>query len=304
MKQIVNGVLLLDKPSGISSNKALQRARYLYQAKKAGHTGTLDPLASGLLPICFGEATKFASFALTGIKEYIATFKLGFVSDTYDAEGIIKPISGASIVLLQNFIDICNSFIGVINQVPPIYSALKVAGRPLYSYARNNELITIKARQVSIYNIDILSFDEEDQSVTLKVNCSAGTYIRSLAHDIGQALGSGAYLSLLRRCGCANFQLDNAVSLDKLAELDLVARHKLLLSPEILVNHLLSYNLNGNEYDYLRHGHSAKLATQALNTNSYDARLYYKNIFIGVAKLDSEVIIPKRLISTNYLLAL
>lgn len=316
MKQTINGVLLLDKPSGISSNKALQRSRYYYQARKAGHTGTLDPLASGLLPICFGEATKFASFALHGSKEYIATICFGSVSTTYDSEGIITPVEAKTLIDEIQFKLSCKKFVGEIDQLPPIYSALKVAGKPLYSYARAGQEVDINARKVNIYSIDILNFDETNQQAMIKVACGAGTYIRSLAHDIGQDLACGGYLSALKRIKCNDFCLDNAISLAELETCSLELKHKHLFNIDVLVKHLPLLKVSPEEYAYLRHGHST-IGLNANNDSSSSAtveevslaspplfRLYYNDNFIGIASIQNQSIIPKRLIGTDYLLAI
>ncbi len=204
-KQNISGVLLLNKPYGLSSNTALQKAKRIFNAAKAGHTGTLDPLATGLLPICFGEATKFSSFLLDADKEYVATIKLGAATTTYDAEGEIT--STATVTSSQaQILDCINSFLGKITQYPPIYSALKVNGRAMYDYARSGEQVEVKSREVTIHELELLKFINNDE-FTLRVLSSKGTYIRSIAHDIGQKIGCGAHLSGLIRTKTNQFNL-------------------------------------------------------------------------------------------------
>ena len=193
----LNGILLLDKALGVSSNKALQDARFLYQAEKAGHTGSLDPLASGMLPICFGEATKVSGLLLDSSKRYQTTATLGFVSTTGDEEG--EKLNARAIPALNpDFLEsVLSRFRGSIHQIPPMYSALKKDGQPLYKLARQGLEVERKPRQVTIYQLQLLGFSEN--SLQLDVVCSKGTYIRTLVEDIGEALGCGAYVSRLHR---------------------------------------------------------------------------------------------------------
>ena len=234
-KRPVHGVLLLDKPLGISSNTALQRARRLYRAEKAGHTGVLDPLASGLLPVCFGEAAKFAQYLLDADKAYTATLKLGEATTTGDAEGDIIATARSDIAL-NEFKQACTALTGAIRQVPPMFSALKHEGKPLYEYARQGITIERKARDITIYQINISDF--APPFATLDVRCSKGTYIRTLAEDIAKHIGTFAHLSALRRTTTAGFSVANAHTLDHLAELDENARDALLLPCDALVAHL------------------------------------------------------------------
>jgi len=217
-KQNISGVLLLNKPYGLSSNTALQKTKRIFNAAKAGHTGTLDPLATGLLPICLGEATKFSSFLLDADKEYIATIKLGVATTTYDAEGEItanNKVTSSNAEILECI----NSFIGKITQYPPIYSALKVKGRALYDYARNGEEVEIKSREVTIHELELIEFISEDE-FNLRVLSSKGTYIRSLAHDIGQKLGCGAHLSGLVRTKTNHFNIQQSKTLEELSNIE------------------------------------------------------------------------------------
>ena len=214
-KEDIDGVLLLDKPVGPTSNHALQVAKRLFRAKKAGHTGTLDPMASGLLPLCFGEATKFSSFALEADKQYLATLLLGTVTTTGDSEGDIvseKPLPSFS---EEEIMAVLSGFLGTIEQVPPMYSALKHQGKPLYEYARQGITVERKSRQVSIYQLACLKVDSP--CLTIRVACSKGTYIRTLACDIGEKLGVGAHLIALRREKTAAWSLDDAITLEDLS---------------------------------------------------------------------------------------
>lgn len=195
-KRDVDGIFLLDKPSGISSALALTKVRGIYRAMKGGHTGSLDPLASGLLPICLGQAAKFSSYFLEGSKKYIARGKLGVVTSTGDAEGEVvqtNPLNDE----ISRIEDVIPGFIGTITQVPPVYSAIKVDGRPLYKYARSGKEVLVPKRQVQIFYINLI--EKTHDSFTIEVYCSKGTYIRTLVEDIGQALGCGAHVTMLRR---------------------------------------------------------------------------------------------------------
>lgn len=218
----VHGVLLLDKPLGLSSNDALVRAKRLLRANKAGHTGTLDPLATGLLPLCFGEATKFSQDLLDADKTYEAVVRLGQTTTTGDAEG--EVVLQRDVRVDRAALDAAVArFTGVISQVPPMYSALKKDGKPLYEYARAGETVERAARTVTIHAIDVLAVvpdGTEAPGFTMRVTCSKGTYIRTLAEDIGEALGCGAHLTGLRRTAVGDLTLDGAVTL---VQIDAVA---------------------------------------------------------------------------------
>lgn len=216
MKRNIDGILLLDKSLEISSNKALQQIKHLYAAKKAGHTGSLDPLASGMLPICLGEATKFSQYLLDADKHYSVTAQLGIKTTTGDAEGEIisqKPVNNFS----QEFIvNILAQFIGEISQIPPMHSAIKINGQPLYQLARKGKTIDRASRTVQIYKIDLIEFNKDQ--FTLNVYCSKGTYIRTLIEDIGEKLGCGAHVTFLRRTGIAYFQAEQMITFQQLQE--------------------------------------------------------------------------------------
>jgi tRNA pseudouridine55 synthase len=231
-RRAVHGVLLLDKPVGLSSNDALQKAKRLFRAEKAGHTGTLDPLASGLLPLCFGAATKFSQVSLEADKAYRATLKLGIATTTGDAEG--EVLRRRAVALDRGTIDdACRRFTGAIDQVPPMHSALKKDGKALYEYARAGIELEREARRVTVHDIAIV--DWHDDVLAIDVRCSKGTYVRTLAEDIGEALGCGAHLSALRRTASGPLSIGQAISLDALAAMDELQRDALLLPADALL---------------------------------------------------------------------
>jgi tRNA pseudouridine55 synthase len=228
----VHGVLLLDKPLGWTSNDALQKAKRLYRAEKAGHTGTLDPLATGLLPLCFGAATKFSQVCLDADKAYSATLRLGQTTRGGDAEGEVLQVREVQVDRAA-IEAACRRFTGVIEQLPPMYSALKHEGRALYDYARAGIEVERAARAVTIQRIDIVDWQHE--LLALDVCCSKGTYIRKLAEDIGDLLGCGAHLAALRRTASGKLSVDDAVTLEQLAELSEPERDALLLPADALL---------------------------------------------------------------------
>jgi tRNA pseudouridine55 synthase len=251
----LDGVLLLDKAVGISSNHALQAARRLYRAEKAGHTGTLDPLASGLLPLCFGEATKFSGELLDADKQYLATVQLGITTDTADAEGRVLETRAVE-VSANDISAVLAEFVGEVDQVPPMYSALKRDGKPLYEYARAGIEIERKARRVVIYDLH-----RSDPATALvnngfmfEVRCSKGTYVRTLAADIGERLGCGAHLTALRRTAIGDLSLEKAHTLSDIERLDETARDELLLAPDFLLAGIGEVRLDAVAATQLKHG--------------------------------------------------
>ncbi len=210
----LDGLLLLDKPAGISSNQALQRARHLFRAEKGGHTGALDPLATGLLPLCFGDATKIAGLLLGGRKAYDATVRLGTTTDSDDADGQVLQRREVPTLDRAYVFAAMRPFIGRIRQRPPIYSALKQGGEPLYAKARRGEVIDVPEREVDVERFDLLGIDGPDLHVS--VTCGSGTYIRSLARDLGEALGCGAHITALRRTWVEPFTAPRMFTLDAL----------------------------------------------------------------------------------------
>jgi tRNA pseudouridine55 synthase len=231
-KRAVHGVLLLDKPLGLSSNDALQKVKRLFRAEKAGHTGTLDPLATGLLPLCFGAATKFSQVSLDADKAYRATLKLGVTTTTADGEG--EVLKRREVVATREQIEAaCERFTGPIDQVPPMHSALKHDGKALYEYARAGVEVEREARRVTIHRIDIVAC--QDDTVVIDVRCSKGTYVRTLAEDIGEALGCGAHLGALRRTGSGPLTLAGALTLEQLGAMDEPQRDAALMRADTLL---------------------------------------------------------------------
>jgi tRNA pseudouridine55 synthase len=243
----LHGVILLDKPLALTSNDALQKVRRLLRAEKAGHTGTLDPLATGLLPLCFGAATKFSQVSLDADKRYKATLKLGQTTTTGDAEGEIVQTRALTPELVNeaSIAAACSAFTGPIEQVPPMYSALKHQGRALYEYAREGVEIERAARSVTIHGIDILGWQGDE--LVLDVRCSKGTYIRTLAQDIGERLGCGAHLIGLRRTGSGGVSLQGAVTLDALQAMSEAERDAYLLPADVLLSDWPAVTLSESE---------------------------------------------------------
>lgn len=232
----VHGVLLLDKPLGLSSNDALQKAKWLLRAEKAGHTGTLDPLASGVLPLCFGAATKFSQLHLDADKTYEAVARLGVKTSTGDAEGAVVAVRPID-VTPERLTQVVQQFTGRVRQVPPMHSALKKDGKALYEYARAGIEVEREAREIVIYELNaaLVHVNSEEFAIKLVVKCSKGTYIRTLAEDIGEALGCGAHLTLLRRVATGNFGIAQCVTLAALEAMDDAARLDCLLPVESLL---------------------------------------------------------------------
>ena len=229
----VQGILLLDKPLGLSSNQALQRCKHLLNAQKAGHTGTLDPMATGLLPLCFGNSTKISQYLLDSDKGYFATIKYGITTESGDAEGsVIATAENIPELTLAQLEVYCEHLRGDIEQIPPMFSALKHQGKPLYLLAREGIEIERKPRQVTIYKLEILRLDPTLHEIDIQVHCSKGTYIRSLAISLGEMIGCGAHLIGLHRTHCGLFSIDQAIGLDKLAEQSDIKRLEHLVSPE------------------------------------------------------------------------
>lgn len=293
----VNGVLLLDKPKGISSNHALQRVRRLFEAQKAGHTGTLDPMATGLLPICLGEATKFSAHLFEADKMYRTRVELGVITDTGDAEGTVIERREVPRLTAEDVESVLARFHGEIDQVPPMYSALKHQGKKLYELAREGKHVERAARRVSVYDARLLAF--EGTAFEIEVSCSKGTYIRTLAEDIGHALGCGAHISQLRRLKTGPFTDDAMWTLEGLEALaDQATREAELMPADVLVDHLPSLTVDETAYGRLAHGQSASLAIGVLEPDTL-ARLYYAETFIGLGVVKgAQEVAPKRLLST------
>ena len=286
----VDGVLLLDKPLGLTSNDALQKARRLFSAAKGGHTGTLDPLATGLLPLCFGEATKFSADLLDADKTYEAVLRLGVTTDSGDAEGVVTGAVAVD-VSESDIFSVLPRFIGDIEQIPPMHSALKRDGRPLYELARQGIEVERAPRAVTIHAIDCLGFAGD--TLTLRVACSKGTYIRVLAADIGQALGCGAHLAALRRTAVGDLDLAGAVTLTELEALDETGRAGRLQPVDALLRSLPIMSLEGEAAERFRHGNPVDLQPGLAGK----IRVYADNRLIGVGETGSDGRLwPKRLV--------
>ncbi len=286
----IDGVLALDKPAGISSNDALQQARRLLNARKAGHTGTLDPLASGLLPLTLGEATKFSADLLEADKEYEARIALGVETDSGDAEGAITRRCAVD-VSREQFEAVLGGFVGPGMQVPPMHSALKHKGRPLYALAREGQVVERAARAMEISRLQLLEWDERQPRVA--VACSKGTYIRVLAQQIGAALGCGAHLRELRRTRVGNVGLAQAVTLVELAALTLAQRRARLLAVDALLAGLARIDLAADGARGFAHGQ--RLASAALGER---LRVYGPDgTLLGIARGADGWLQPVRLVA-------
>ena len=293
----IDGVLLLDKPSGMSSNRALQKARGLFEAQKAGHTGTLDPMATGLLPVLLGEATKFASYLLEADKRYIASLRLGQCTDTGDAEG--QVIQERPVPMLESAsIDAAVArFTGDIEQVPPMFSALKYQGRPLYELAREGREIKRAPRPVSVHHSK--PFNIGPTGFSLDVTCSKGTYVRTLAMDIGEALGCGAHLDALRRLRTGPFDASGMVTLEHLAGLDDSERMACLLPMDVLVDHLPRVMLDLDQSVRFCQGQGVLLEDRTSVIDDDLVRVYDEHRLLGIALVEpTGRLAPKRLINT------
>ena len=289
----VDGVLLLDKPSGLSSNAALQRAKRAFDAEKAGHTGTLDPLASGLLPLCFGEATKFARFLLEADKRYIASVRFGVTTTTQDAEGAeveSRPVDFGRAAVEAAL----PAFMGELWQVPPAHSALKFEGRNYYEYAREGIDIPRQPRSVRIDRLTLV--DWESPVATLDVVCSKGTYIRALAFDLGEALSCGAYLAGLRRVATGGFDLAAATTLEALEHCASEARDALLLPVDCLLAAMPRLEVDGEAAARLRQGQpiaAPRLPGLVFRVYDPEGRL------LGIVRREAEALVPERLARTS-----
>ncbi|MCK5360317.1 MAG: tRNA pseudouridine(55) synthase TruB [Gammaproteobacteria bacterium] len=291
----IDGILLYDKEIGLSSNRALQQVKRLLNARKAGHTGSLDPLASGLLPICFGEATKLSQYLLDSDKRYLTTFKLGETTTTGDGEGEVVDKTPVNVTLQQLKQGIAR-FTGIIEQIPPMYSALKKDGQPLYKLARQGIEVERKPRSVEIFELNLISFDGE--SVELDVHCSKGFYIRSLAVDLGEELGCGAHVTKLRRTAVGKFLIEDSIGMEDLSAMNNLEQHEQLLPLDAGIGAMQAVSLSDDASYYFFQGQEVRTADDA---EEGLVRVYLENgdfIGIGVA-LSGHRIKPKRLLNTN-----
>ncbi|MCE8025980.1 MULTISPECIES: tRNA pseudouridine(55) synthase TruB [Halomonadaceae] len=293
----VNGVLLLDKPKGASSNHALQRVRRLLQAQKAGHTGTLDPMATGLLPVCLGEATKFSAHLLEADKVYRTRVQLGAVTDTGDAEGEVIERCAVPPLTAADVERVLERFRGEIEQTPPMYSALKHQGRKLYELAREGKSVERAVRRVTVYDARLLAFDGD--AFELEVRVSKGTYVRTLAEDIGRALGSGAHITALRRLATGPFDSEGMLPIEALEALSgQDEREAALLPVDVLVAHLPKLDVDESARQRLVHGQAASVDAGGEQAGKL-TRLYCGETFIGLGVVTGpQEVAPKRLLNT------
>ncbi len=299
----INGVVLIDKPTGISSNDTLQKVKRLFFAEKAGHTGALDPLATGMLPICLGEATKFSQFLLDSDKRYRVIAKLGERTDTSDSDGEVVETREVN-VDQETLISCIEKFRGETDQVPSMFSALKYQGRPLYEYARKGIEVPRESRKITVYDIILHRFDNDE--VEMEVHCSKGTYIRTIVDDLGEMLGCGAHVTMLRRTGVAKYPYENMVTLELLNEIVEQAHREerspydaldaLLLPMDTAVQDLPEVNLVPELVDMVQHGQPVQVfgapTDGIVRMTGGEERL-----FLGVAEInDDGKIAPKRLV--------
>ena len=293
----IHGVFLLDKPQGMSSNDIMQKVKRIFQANKAGHTGALDPLATGMLPICLGEATKFSQFLLDADKRYLVTAKLGERTDTSDAEGQIVEIRDVN-VKTPEILTALEQFRGNILQVPTMFSALKYNGKPLYEYARQDITVEREARPITIFELNFIEYNAP--YLTLEVHCSKGTYIRTLVDDLGEVLGCGAHVTMLRRTAVADYPTEKMLdwhALQSLAEpQDLSLLDALLLPIDTAVAKLPALTLNESQTQGIGFGQRIKFDNP--NRLQGQVRLFsHENRFLGGAVIDeNNVIRPQRLV--------
>ncbi|ELA7880587.1 tRNA pseudouridine(55) synthase TruB [Vibrio parahaemolyticus] len=299
----INGVILLDKPTGISSNDALQKVKRIYFAEKAGHTGALDPLATGMLPICLGEATKFSQFLLDSDKRYRVIAKLGERTNTSDSDGEVvetRPVD----VTLEKLEASIEKFRGESDQVPSMFSALKYQGKPLYEYARKGIEVPRESRKITVYEIILHRFEGDE--VEMEVHCSKGTYIRTIVDDLGEMLGCGAHVTMLRRTAVAKYPYEKMVTLEQLNEL-LEQAHREEIAPRELLDPLLmpmdtavedlpEVNLIPELADMVQHGQPVQVLG-ALEQGALRLTMGKERLFIGVGEMnDDGKIAPKRLV--------
>ena len=299
----IDGVILIDKPAGITSNDTLQKVKRIYFAEKAGHTGALDPLATGMLPLCFGEATKFSQFLLDSDKRYRVVAKLGERTNTSDSDG--EVVETREVKVDRGQLERCIAkFRGTTDQIPSMFSALKHEGRPLYEYAREGIEVPRKSRKITVYSIELIRF--EGHEVEMEVHCSKGTYIRTITDDLGEMLGCGAHVTYLRRTGVSNYPYENMVTIEHLEAL-LEKAHREEIAPRELLDPLLmpmdsavqdlpEVNMIPELADHVLHGQPVQVfgAPQEgiVRMTSGEERL-----FIGIGHIDNDGrVAPKRLV--------
>lgn len=288
----ISGVFLLNKPLGLSSNAALQKVRWLFRANKAGHTGSLDPLASGLLPICLGEATKFSHYLLDSTKRYKTTVKLGETTTTGDVEGVVLEKCDIPTLTQDKIEQVLAQFRGDIQQIPPMYSALKKQGKPLYELARQGIEVDREARPISIYALQLLDFNEN--SITLDVTCSKGTYIRVLGEDIGKALGCGGHLTMLHRIQTGHFDIVPEYTIEYLEGLTEQEREALLLSVYSPIDHFPKVQVPEGRAEYFSRGMESNID----HPTQEQVLVFDGEKCLGLAEIsDKKRLIPKRVLN-------
>ncbi|WP_394166548.1 tRNA pseudouridine(55) synthase TruB [Photobacterium piscicola] len=303
----INGVILVDKPTGISSNDTLQKVKRIFFAQKAGHTGALDPLATGMLPLCFGEATKFSQFLLDSDKRYRVVAKLGERTDTSDSDG--EVVETRAVNVERDQLEACiDSFRGTTDQIPSMYSALKYQGRKLYEYAREGISIPRESRKITVYSVELLRFDNNE--VEMELHVSKGTYIRTIVDDLGEMLGCGAHVTYLRRTGVSNFPYERMVTIEQLqAMLDQAKADEiepgtvldaLLLPTDTAVQDLPAVNITAEAAVHVLHGNP--VAAEVVPAEGTLVRITVGNTaeFIGVGTIDAKgMLAPKRVMANE-----
>ncbi|BAX52002.1 tRNA pseudouridine synthase B [Photobacterium damselae subsp. piscicida] len=300
----IDGVILVDKPTGISSNDTLQKVKRIFFAQKAGHTGALDPLATGMLPICFGEATKFSQFLLDSDKRYRVIAKLGERTDTSDFDG--QVVETRDVKVDRGQLERCIAkFRGTTDQIPSMYSALKYKGRKLYEYAREGVEVPRESRKITVYSVDLLRFDSNE--VEMELHVSKGTYIRTIVDDLGEMLGCGAHVIMLRRIGVSHYPVDRMVTIEQLALLADQAKEKgidphtvldtLLLPTDTAVQDLPEVNILPAQAVYALHGNPVRAARIPEEGTLVRITVGEKRDFIGVGTIEKGMLAPKRVIA-------
>ncbi|PST86886.1 tRNA pseudouridine(55) synthase TruB [Photobacterium sp. NCIMB 13483] len=303
----INGVILVDKPTGISSNDTLQKVKRIFFAQKAGHTGALDPLATGMLPLCFGEATKFSQFLLDSDKRYRVVAKLGERTDTSDSDG--EVVETRAVNVERDQLEACiDSFRGTTDQIPSMYSALKYQGRKLYEYAREGISIPRESRKITVYSVELLRFDNNE--VEMELHVSKGTYIRTIVDDLGEMLGCGAHVTYLRRTGVSNFPYERMVTIEQLqAMLDQAIADEiepgtvldaLLLPTDTAVQDLPAVNITAEAAVHVLHGNP--VAAEVVPAEGTLVRITVGDTaeFIGVGTIDAKgMLAPKRVMANE-----
>lgn len=295
----ISGLLLLDKPEGITSNRALQEVKNIFFAKKAGHTGSLDPIATGILPICFGEATKFSQFLLNTDKKYLVTCKLGEKTNSADRQGEIIATADIPKLNEEHIQQELDKFLGKSEQIPPMHSAIKVNGQPLYKLAHKGQEIERKPRPIEVYSFDLIEILATDK-LLLEVHCSKGTYVRTLIENLGDRLGCGAHVAELRRTGFGDFDISETVTIEAIktlhAQNDKFTGLNALISPTAdTLRDFDAIDLSSDEKFYVMQGQAIRADDRA-ETNL--VKMFHQQEFIGVGEfLDDGRLSPKRLIS-------